>query len=870
MLWLVGHPGCGKTTLSSFLAHYFDHFTESDNPRNVLVYYCDDKITQQKDANAIISGLIFQLIQRHRSLIRHVRKVYEMHGSSLVKSLSALWGIFRKILGAHKGPFYIVIDALDECENASRLQLLEAIYELITNPPQPSMSGKHVKFLISSRPTLSQLSAGPSQVLQDQISLDEDQPGLNTDLRLFIQQRVDEVSARSKLPLDVQNFLLQTLCSKADRSFLWAHLTLSSIENSLLASMKNFRDIIGKIPPDLETAYSEFLFAISSSHQNDASRLLKLILSSSRPLHLEEINIAFTIEPSHFSTEDVTRDCQPDIARTVQGILGPLVRISDSRVSLVHQSAKDFLLRTHGISPSFPSGFAISPETSALEMSNACILYLLLDQFDCDLYSAKASPTELSVGSFESTEEPAFEVLDGGFFWGNEDMDLETAKLFHEPDARDQDISPLISSTYELYAYASLHWAEAFAICEQFATAEIREGARTLLDVDNNSCRNWLRYYSANVTAARVDELINFEPITLAAYFNLQLTLTALLQNSTGPSHTAIDQGLFWAARVGHARIIATLLEAGADPNGRGPDRKTPIIAAAEHSHLDCIITLLTDTRTDLSVMDRRGRNALSFACGNGQESIVKELLTRAPRTANQLDYFGTTPFFWATGGGYIPVVITMLRQAGLDINHQDNTGRTVTSWAAGDGMDEVLKRLIKLKGIEANLADKKGKSPLIWAAGNGHAGAVSILSRNRVVNKGCLDKDRRGAISWACGGGHAAALRVLIQNGCPGLDDEDIDGWTPLAWSIQTDSPESVQALISTGRINIERRDRQGRTALSWAVEYGHVSVVRVLLKGGADPEVKSNNGTTPIMVAEKFKHMEILDELKLNRGQV
>ncbi|EGU83743.1 hypothetical protein FOXB_05742, partial [Fusarium oxysporum f. sp. conglutinans Fo5176] len=160
-------------------------------------------------------------------------------------------------------------------------------------------------------------------------------------------------------------------------------------------------------------------------------------------------------------------------------------------------------------------------------------------------------------------------------------------------------------------------------------------------------------------------------------------------------------------------------------------------------------------------------------------------------------------------------------------------------------------------------IKDDKGKSPLSWAAANGCASAVEVLLTSTRVDKASVDDDKRNAISWASGGGHHHVLVKLLDGGCPGVDTKDIDGWTPLAWAIQTDSSDTVRVLVNDEEVQLERRDGGGRTALSWAVEYGHAKVVKVLLQAGADPEAKSNRGSTPISIAKQFGRDDLLSEL-------
>ncbi|KAI1504195.1 hypothetical protein F5X99DRAFT_372815 [Biscogniauxia marginata] len=860
LLWLTGHPGCGKTVLSYSLARYFEERQTPQIPRNVLVYFCDDKVNNQKDAKSILISLIFQIVRRHRSLIQHVRKVFEIQGPSIVQSFSSLWSIFSRILKDPKsGLLYVIIDALDECERVSCHQLLESIYELVSGSDQSSGGGNHVKFLLTSRPSLGLAYTDINQA-PDQILIDEGQPGYNEDLRVFIQQRVEEIALKRKYSTEVKDFLLQALYSKADQTFLWIHMVLASVENSLLSSIKDFRDIIAKIPPTLEKMYLDFLSAIPSSHQDMATRLLKLVLASSRSLHLDEINVAFTIDSSHHSAEDVCRDCQTAMAHTVQGILGPFARVLESKVFLVHQSAKDFLLqkdRTHDSSTALR---AINTESAALQMSTACIRYLLLDDFSRDLFAVEGSPTDsiFELPVLNSGPSPT------GFTEASseDDIDLSADLLFREPSVRDAETSQSLASRYRFYSYAALHWTEHFSLCEASAPDWLKEAAKTLLDVNVGHCRNWLHFYWAEAATAVDDDPMGFTQLVIAAYFNLHDTLIDLL--SYQPSKKIKDQALFWASCIGHSRIVSTLLQARADPSTRSPDRQFALTTAAEHGHLECVLALLTDERTDPNIQGRNGMSALSFACMNGSYDIVKALLARDGCNADQTDRSGATPLFWAVGSGHMAIISALARLPGVDVNHRDNTGRTIVSWAAGDGMDEVLKRLLQLRDIDVNAKDNRGRSPLSWAAGNGRAAATDLLAQHSKTDKAGADRDGRNAISWACAGGHLDVLRVLLGGGSGGgVDDEDVDGWTPLAWAIHTDAPDVIEALAATGRVDLDRRDRGGRTALSWAVEYGHASVVAALLREGADPASASDAGLTPADVARRYGRDDLLAEI-------
>lgn len=857
LLWLTGRPGSGKTMLSWSLLRYIDDTRVRS--RNAFLFLCQNKNTRT-DAKAVVIGLILQIIDRHRSLIRHVRSVFERQGASMIQSFSLLWRIFLRLIKDPKvGVLYLILDSLDECDQTSCRQLLEAIFDLLADPLMSSPGGNRVKFLITSRPLLHESYVNTKEVSWSRISIDEDNTGYTKDLEVFIRERVNRISAARQYPSETRDYLYQTIQSKADRTFLWIHIILGTIESSLLTSRKELQKILTSIPDDLVATYHRYLSGIPREHHNDAVQLLQLLLASSRPLTLEELNIAFTVGDSHMTTEDIQQDVQHALAHTVQGILGPLIRLSKYQdsdnlcVSLVHLSLKDFFLEeaTRG-DHDLPITREVTAQSSALLLATVCIQYLLLDDFDNDFFEEDESHLDLFFEVPGPIDESPVEGAQGDFP-DEGDSYLHPDVLFQEKDALIPEICNSLRSKYGFYEYASMQWAENFSLCEEVASDSLRSRALTLLDVNTAACRNWLQLYR-NVVATPIDDTaIDQDAVVLASQSNLVTTLRHLL-GSQMPSQAIKDRSLYWASRLGHERIIFPLIRAGADTNAQTLDRQTALTIAAENGYLACVVELLSDERIDPNTPGRHGRSALSPAAGGGHLDIVKLLLSRSDCRADDPDNLGATPFFWAVGGEHDLIIETLRRRAKIDINHQDKIGRTAISWAAGDGDSQVLGTLLTLKGIDISISDQRGRSPLSWASGNGHVETVALLLRSRMADKASFDDDKRGAISWASASGHSDVLVCLLNEGCPGADTEDIDGWTPLAWAIQKDSPATVRTLIDSGLVDLDRQDRAGRTALSWAVEYGHAKVVEVLLEAGADPSIESKAGSTPVTVARSY----------------
>lgn len=108
----------------------------------------------------------------------------------------------------------------------------------------------------------------------------------------------------------------------------------------------------------------------------------------------------------------------------------------------------------------------------------------------------------------------------------------------------------------------------------------------------------------------------------------------------------------------------------------------------------------------------------------------------------------------------------------------------------------------------------------------------------------------------------HVASLNGRLEAACvllaAGADPnaQDNRGQTPLtvAIGVESSGPELVELLLKHGA-NPELPTKGGRTALLVAAQIGDPGYVRQLLKAGADVNVQTPNGDTPLhLVAKSF----------------
>ncbi|KAF9539978.1 YVTN repeat-like/Quino protein amine dehydrogenase, partial [Agrocybe pediades] len=145
VFWMNGMAGTGKTTILYSFCQWLE-----DNSRLGGNFFCSRSSTSCRSLNKILPSLAYQLAHYSPAFRSQLCTVLEDHQSPQTLNVGSQfkWVIetpFEKSKEAIPEGVVIVIDALDECENASEMRLfLETLLKCAGRLP--------VKFVIASRP----------------------------------------------------------------------------------------------------------------------------------------------------------------------------------------------------------------------------------------------------------------------------------------------------------------------------------------------------------------------------------------------------------------------------------------------------------------------------------------------------------------------------------------------------------------------------------------------------------------------------------------------------------------------------------------------------------------------------------------------
>jgi uncharacterized protein len=308
---------------------------------------------------------------------------------------------------------------------------------------------------------------------------------------------------------------------------------------------------------------------------------------------------------------------------------------------------------------------------------------------------------------------------------------------------------------------------------------------------------------------------------------------------------------LYFACVNGSPAILRKLLESGADPNAADASGETALMTATRTGNLDSIKALLQGGANVKAKDTVTGQTALMWAARTNHFDIA-QLLVEYGAEVNARTRIGKTPPARPPGAGGGSHGVGIVRSGWPEQGFQPETpgGMTPLLYAARDGRLDIARMLIAAKA-DVQLADANGITPLLMAITNNHLDVARFL-----VEKGA---DVNAADWWGRAPLYAA---VEIRNRDYGRNDEhDIDRPAAL---------ELIKLLLDRGaNVNIRTKevppirrfitplgdlswvDFTGQTAFLRAALAGDISLMRLLLDRGADPNIPTFAGTTALMAA-------------------
>ncbi|KAK3623426.1 hypothetical protein LTR56_021602 [Elasticomyces elasticus] len=805
LLWINGGPGKGKTILSIYL-------TQTLRKPCTVYFFCSNDDQTRNNAAAVLRGLIWHITERCPQM---AGQLVELHGNAssnrvqtTLGSREALWRILTRIL---QDPLNTttccVLDGLDECDENSQEWLVTKFTELLSVAPSSRNVGESVsafKLLIVSRPGISGLARW------EQIKLDPDNDELvEDDIWRFILSRVQELATKfeHEMSEELRGEIEQTLWDLAEGTFLWVGFAMFELLRK--QTISDVVDTLHALPKGLPQFYARMLQQIAHKHRQTSMLILQWVTVAVRQLTLLELAVAIDIQSSKHIT-------QKQAIRDQITACGPIVRVESGTVGLVHQSAKDYLLRG-GVEVDLTlETLWVKVEEAHLTAALVCVKHLervnALGQ--ASRYRTKMSDEEVN------------------------------SKLKRQP----------------LDSYAIAYWPSHAKHSGTLVTCIFNHSR--LFDEQSSFRNDWTDEYTRyDGRTYHIDCFPSLPAIHLACFLGIVPWIWRLIQSPrTGGSpvhrgrlgwlltktsrqqalqdsrhlvHVLDDDGhspLWWAVYAGNEAVVQLLLASGASPNKSNPN-------------------------------DGRVRDILAIACERGYESIVRLLLEGGAAVNAQGGYYGNALQAACRNGD--EAIVRLLLKTGAKVNEHGGEFDTALCAAAISGHEKLVQLLLTV-GAAVNAPGMRLGSALLAAAVSGHETIVQLLLDNG-ADLHAQDKEHGNALQAASRSGHEAVVRLLLSKGADIDAQSEHDGSALQQASLR--GQEAVVRLLIVEGASVQAQGGTYSNALQAASCNGHEAVVRLLLAEWANANMPGGRYGNALQAAALQGH-EMIVRLLLAHG--
>ncbi|KAI9876586.1 MAG: hypothetical protein M1830_006164, partial [Pleopsidium flavum] len=793
-LWCCGVPGAGKTVLTSMVV---EHVTDYSKGQDLS----EQPIILPLEVKEFYSSRI--MMERAPTVKDHV-------------------GLLLKILDNFTKT-YIFIDALDECPEETREELLPVLETLRSS----------AYLFLTSRPHINvdQLLHGVSQIKV--LASDAD---IKTYLKAKMTRRGSRLATFIARDSSLENDIVRMVSEKAGGMFLLARLQLDRLGTQ--TTPKNIRKALATIPSGIQATYDDAILRIRTQGEDNATLAFKVlywIYCAKRNLEVEELLHALAVEDCDTSL-DSSAFTELEI---LIGVCAGLVSVDEEShvLRLVHFSLQEYLKDT-------ASGLFPDAEE---QVSRTCLAYMTFDVF-------KEGPCLGDATLVDRLRQYRFADY-ASRYWGLHirgklESDLLDQALQYLANDKCTSSSIQISrqpkftykGCYEAFPkkVTSLHIAAHWGLEYILTTLLEREA-----DIaDRDSAGQTALHWAAREGNAAIVRILMKQPVEVDARDNLGRTA---LQLSAKHGHVDVaallrekgarvdipdqdgDVTLHVAAREGHDAVIRLLLATDIDVNVKNKLDLTPIHLAAIDGH-DAAVRLLLENGAEVEATGKAGHTVLHMLAFTGDEGIARTLIETGAHV-NAKTASGYSVLFEAAKcarSGFVKLLL----DHGADINtrHDHNHGETVLKAAVSTDNTSTLAALLD-GGADINRVDEWTRTPLFEAA-----------------------KEQMGA-----------SLMLLLERGAnPNLKAEGVCGRAPLHEAVRKMEESYVQAFLVHGA-EPNTQDCTGRTPLHEAASRGHRGIVRVLLQHDADVNARDFRGRTVLQTADT----ETLD-LLLEHGAI
>ena len=628
LLWVSADPGCGKSVLSKSL---IDNELRSNDGHAICYFFFKDN-QEQDSLTTALCALLHQLFSQQYWLLHHAIPAWRKNGNKLVDEIQELWRILLAATSDSKAyDVTCVLDALDECRPSDQKTLIDML-ATFHNQASGTRPGR-LKFLITSRP-YADIQIDFKKAFNNLPSIrlrgEENNDQIHKEINLVIEIRVNQLARELELESDMREQLKAKLLEMKQRTYLWLHLALGSIRQTLQNSLRPDERRIDWLPSSVEDAYEKILSRVDETENEKVKRILRIVVGARRPLAVGEMGIALGLASSECPNSlEKARLSTKWLVDKISQWCGLFIFINHQKIYLIHQTAKEFLTCRDGYSASLCTWkHCLVPRRIEEEMATICVTFLCLE----------------------------------------EDI-RQTAESFvrkFKPHKRLDSFLDENNHVECFLVYSALYWPSHYRDVDVSTNSSVEEKVRKLYTIGSSTFDIWFPIFRRENSQSYV-KLSELHYIHLAAILGHEKLILSYLQSQerdkiNETSHV-MRTALAWASAFGYDKVVQIILKKGAEMEAGEPFKK-PLILASKYGY-EKVVQILLEYGANIHVREPYFTPLLEASL-YGHEKVVQVLLEYGAKVNTGGPFL--TPLQEASAYGYRKIV-QMLLKHGANIN---------------------------------------------------------------------------------------------------------------------------------------------------------------------------------------------------------
>ena len=697
LLWLKGKAGSGKSSLIKRAVREMKNDVEKGNTLIAKYFFNARGTLLEKSYTGLVRSMVHQILTHSHPILTELlvgyRKKKEIQGHRVDWHVEELRNFLLSALQSQTQPIAFFVDALDECLEHERQDVISFLEELTNFGRSTQLS---ISILFSSRHF--------PDIYIEKCNEIEPEEWNDVDISEYVRQKLLKISAKQGI-----SELQQEIVGKSQGVFLWVVLVVDILIKNRYETISQKRKKLQQVPSELDQLFTSILNELDADELQKTAKIVQWVLFAERPLSPEELLTAIAFDTEHpytsfeaWRTSDEFWEDENQLKawiRTRSRGLAEVQRYQPksfdlrghhkiSIVQFIHESIRTFFL--HGnrtilelLYPLMSERFVACSHT---QLARACVNILCINEILLWAMRTLAS-------SEYSTNDDTYDSF------------------------VDNLVIPPISSTFQDYAALFL-----FKHARYPEIADLQREHLVDMLVDHEVVfLAWALLHDKKVPfSSRQGPQPNL--LYTASYFNLPSCVCSLLVNHSEQYDSASTSGgyhrfpLIAAVAEGHIEVVKSLLSNGACIEVRGPLDSTALHISTTNNN-QALTQVLLDGGADI---EARGWD-LSTPLHYASVEIARLLLARGVNIKARNSYF-RTPLHDAAIEGNEQKVRLLLDQ-GAEIEVRDIRRNTPLHIARAETVQLHLDR-----GANINARNSSFKTPLHDAAAKGMKQKVRLL----------------------------------------------------------------------------------------------------------------------------------------------